>query len=72
MDIEVTKCEVGYIWHMRGLAVGPLIYRNELSGVIKGRKILYQFLKDYVSGLFFVTHKRENEGYLTYKYNHQC
>jgi hypothetical protein len=26
MDLEVTECEVGYIWCRRGLAVGPPIY----------------------------------------------
>jgi hypothetical protein len=54
MDLEVTECEVGYIWCRRGLAVAPPLYSNESSGVIKGRKILYQSLKDYVSEIFLL------------------
>jgi len=57
MDLEVNGCEVGYIWCRRGLAVRPPKYSNKPSGVIKCRKILDQFLKDYVSGIFCYTQK---------------
>lgn len=48
MDTEVTGCEVGYIWCRRGPAVGPPKYSNEPPGVIKGREILDEFLKNYI------------------------
>jgi len=54
MDIEVTGCEVGYIWCKRGPAVGPPKYSNEPPGVIKGRKILDKFLKNYISGIIWL------------------
>jgi hypothetical protein len=56
MDLEVTVCEVEYIWCRRGPAVGPPRYSNEPPGV-KGRKILDQFLKDYVSGIILLRTK---------------